>query len=91
VNAPAVTISPVGGERTSNIVLSPAMPAVVIDPNDGVAHVRVISGVAVTAEIDDDTIDTWAQASGAQTVSLGERRVYVRVGRDHVTLAVRWQ
>jgi hypothetical protein len=86
----AETISRVGGATRDSIVLSPSLPAVLIDPGDGIAHVRVLSGVAVTAEIEDGEIGPWGQAGVVSTVSLGERRAFVRVGVEHVGLAVLW-
>jgi hypothetical protein len=86
----AETITRVGGEKSTPVVLSPSLSAVLIDPNTGTARVRLNSGVAVTAEIEDDEIGPWSQAGPLTTVSLGERRAFVRVGREHVGLMVNW-
>lgn len=86
----AETISRVGGERALSLALSPSLPAVLIDPNEGSARVRLLSGFAATAEIEDDEIGPWSQAGLLTTVAHGERRVFVRVGREHVGLQVNW-
>jgi hypothetical protein len=86
----AEVISRVGGETGASVALSPTLPAALIDPGSGTARVRVLSGVAVTAEIEDGEVGTWSQAGPLTTISLGERRAFVRVGRDHVGLQVNW-
>jgi hypothetical protein len=86
----AELINRVGGGARDSVTLSPSLPAVLIDPGDGTARVRVISGVAVTAEVEDGEIGPWGQAGPLTIVSIGERRAFVRVGVDHVPLAVLW-
>jgi hypothetical protein len=90
VNFGAELISRVGGGARDSVILSPSLPAVLIDPGDGTARVRVISGVAVTAEIEDGDMGPWGQAGPLTVISIGERRTFVRVGPEHVTLAVLW-
>jgi hypothetical protein len=63
---------------------------VLVDPGDGRARVRVLSGIAVTAEVDDGELDPFSQAGPLTTVSRDELRAFVRVGRDHVGLLVTW-
>lgn len=84
------TINRVAGEKGLSLSLSPSLPAVLIDPAGGAARVRVLSGVAVTAEIEDGEIGPWAQAGLLTTVSASEQRVFVRVAREHVGLAIAW-
>jgi hypothetical protein len=86
----AETINRVGDEQRLSLVLSPSLPAVLIDPGTGTARVRLLSGIAVTAEIEDGEIDTFAQAGPLTTISQHEQRIFTRVGREHVGLAVVW-
>jgi hypothetical protein len=86
----AEVINRVAGEARDMVTLSPSLQAVLIDPGDGAARVRVLSGVAVTAEIEDGEVGPWGQAGAVTTVSVGERRAFVRVGRDQVSLTVAW-